>query len=189
MTATGIVDPQKSQPHAPEGAARIGAPPVNGSGGERGTSAFGGTDTYNADGTPTNLAAPETGPGIGTSYHSTEGAVQSDRVVAAKRDAAASLAGQLVPTLVVSASTLAPTAGASITFTATAASGSTTLVSGTVTFKDGATTLGTAVLAGEVATYVHAAGFAAGAHTITASVPASAGFEAKTSAPITVTAA
>lgn len=189
MTATGIVDPEKSQPHAPEGASRVGAPPVNGTGGERGTNSFGGTDTYNADGTPTNLAAPETGPGIGTSYHSTESPVQSDRVVGAKREAAASVGGLLVPTLTVSASTTTPTAGASITFTATAASGSTTAVSGTVTFKDGATTLGTAALAGEVATYVHAAGLAAGAHTITASVPASAAFEAKTSAPITVTAA
>lgn len=186
--ATGIIDTEKSKPHAPEGASRIGAPPVNGTGGERGSNTFGGTDDWNADYTPVDPANPIYGPAIGTVYHSTEGAVQSTRVSPGAREAASSVAGTLVPQLAVTASSLTPTAATSVTLTATAASGSTTLVSGTVTFKDDNTTLGTGTLANEVATYVVAGGFTAGSHKITASVPESAGFQAKTSAPVTIVA-
>lgn len=186
--ATGIVDPEKSQPYAPEGAARIGAPPVDGAGGERGSNAFGGTDEFNADGSVASASAPSVGPATGKSYHSTEGGVTSSAHGGAGRSTSATAGGLLVPVLVVTASSLTPTAGASVTLTATASSGSTTLVSGTVTFKEGATTLGTGALSSEVATYVKSSGFTAGSHTITASVPASAGFEAKTSAPITIVA-
>lgn len=48
-----------THPYAPEGVDRIGAPPVNGEGGERGTSAF--------DGDPT--AQTDEGPARGVDYH------------------------------------------------------------------------------------------------------------------------
>lgn len=51
-----------AQPYAPEGVDRIGVPPVNGEGGERGTSAF--------DGDPT--AQTDEGPAPGVDYHETE---------------------------------------------------------------------------------------------------------------------
>jgi len=189
MTATGIVDPEKSQPYAVEGASRIGVPPVNGQGGERGSNAFGGTDTVNADGTPANPAAPETGPGVGTSYHTTENPVTSSAWgFSPAREHTASVAGAVVPQLALTASSLTPVHGTSVTLTATASSGSTSPVTGTVTFKDGSTTLGTGALSGEVATLVVSGGFTTGSHTLTASVPASSGFEAKTSAPVTLVA-
>lgn len=184
--STGIVDTEKSQPYAVEGASRIGRPPVAGVGGERGTNAFGGTDEYDQNGIATS-AAP--GPLKGTLYHGTEGGVTATAWGGAPvREDASAVDGLLVPNLVLSASSLTPVHAVSVTLTATASSGSSTLVSGTVTFKDGATTLGTGVLSGEVATLVVSGGFTTGSHTLTAVLPASGAFEAKTSAAITLVA-
>jgi hypothetical protein len=77
------------------------------------------------------------------------------------------------------------TAGQAVTFTATVtAPGGTP--TGIVTFKDGATTLGTGNLAGGVATFTTPS-LALGSHTITAVYAGASGFQASTSAPITQT--
>lgn len=93
-------------------------------------------------------------------------------------------------TVVLTASSLTPAAAASVTLTATlAAPGGAFGPSGTVTFKDGATTLGTGTIAGGVATFVATAGFAVGAHSLTAVYPGTVHTLPQTSAPVVVTAA
>lgn len=47
----------------------MGTPPVNGAGGERGTSAFAGNSLYNADGTLKASATPDQGPARGKDYY------------------------------------------------------------------------------------------------------------------------
>lgn len=98
-------------------------------------------------------------------------------------------AGGVTPNATVTASNDAPAASAAVTLTATVTgslSGRTP--QGTVTFKDGATTLGTAVLGAGVASLVVAGGFAVGAHSITAVYPGDGLFDAVTSAAHVVTA-
>ncbi len=70
--------------------------------------------------------------------------------------------------------------GEPVTFTATVASGSGT-PTGTVTFKDGATILGTVALAGSAATFTTSA-LERGTHSMTASYSGAPGFLASTSA-------
>ena len=73
------------------------------------------------------------------------------------------------------------TAGQSVTFTATVAAASgTTKPTGTVTFKDGATTLGTGTLANGVATFATSS-LSAGTHSITANYGGATNFNASTS--------
>ena len=87
----------------------------------------------------------------------------------------------------VAASSLQVTTGQSVTFTATVApqSGSGT-PTGTVTFKDGANSIGTANLASEIATLMTAA-LASGSHSITASYGGDTNFAASVSSAVTVT--
>jgi hypothetical protein len=73
--------------------------------------------------------------------------------------------------------------GQSVTLTATVAPASAT---GTVTFKDGAATLGTGTLAGGTASLSTSA-LTLGAHTLTAAYGGDATFSASTSAPLTQT--
>ena len=77
------------------------------------------------------------------------------------------------------------TLGQSVTFTATVSSTSGT-PSGTVTFKDGATTLGTGTLSGGTATYTTSA-LAVSAHTITAVYGGDTDFTGSTSSGLTQT--
>jgi Bacterial Ig-like domain (group 3)/FG-GAP-like repeat/FG-GAP repeat len=88
--------------------------------------------------------------------------------------------------LTASASTI--TAGSSVTFTATItpAAGSTGTPSGTVTFLDGATTLGTGTLASGVASYSTSA-LVVGAHSITAVYAGDSNFSGSTSSAVAVT--
>ena len=81
------------------------------------------------------------------------------------------------------ASTQAPVFGKSVTFTATVTPSAAT---GSVTFKDGATTLGTGVLSGGVATYSTSA-LKLGAHTITAVYAGNSSYAASTSNAVVVT--
>ncbi len=78
--------------------------------------------------------------------------------------------------------------GTSITFTATVSPASgTTKPSGTVTFYDGATALGTGTLSGGIATYTTSA-LSVATHSITASYPGASGaFAASTSTALSVT--
>ena len=73
------------------------------------------------------------------------------------------------------------TSGQSVTFTATV---SPSAASGTVTFKDGATTLGTGTLSGGVATFTTSA-LALGSHSLTAAYAGDASYSASTSAALT----
>jgi len=86
------------------------------------------------------------------------------------------------PTLAVATSGTPSNYGGAVTFTATASSGPT----GTVTFNDGVTSIGTAALSGVLATFTTSS-LAAGVHTITASWPGNNNFNAVTSSPITQT--
>ncbi len=87
----------------------------------------------------------------------------------------------------VAASSMQITTGQSVTFTATVApqSGSGT-PTGTVTFKDGANSIGTANLASGIATLMTAA-LASGSHSITASYGGDTNFAASVSSAVTVT--
>ncbi len=86
-------------------------------------------------------------------------------------------------TTVVTSSLNPSTYGASVTLTSTVTPSTAT---GTVTFKDGATVLGTGSLSGGTATFSTAA-LAVGPHSITAAYGGSANFTTSTSAPITQT--
>ena len=82
------------------------------------------------------------------------------------------------------ASPTAVAAGASVTLTATESPSAAT---GTVTFKDGSTTLGTATLSSGSAAYI-VSGITAGSHSFTASYGGNASYAASTSGAVSVTA-
>ena len=79
-------------------------------------------------------------------------------------------------------------AGQSVTFTATITTSGLGALAGTVTFKDGAASLGSGSVSGGVATFTTSA-LAVGAHAITAEFSGSSGFDASVSAPLTQTVA
>lgn len=178
------------QPWTPDPDVAPGTPPVGGAGGERGTSAFDGNANWNADYTAkTDL--PTTGPAKGTWYYAAENPAEVGSAAAAgefKRSSAGSHA-KLTPTGVLTADDTTPAADAPVVFTAALDSTADYAVTGTVTFKEGATTLGTATVNGsEDAVYTHSAGFAAGTHVVTAVYGGNDDFTAFTTAPLTVTA-
>ena len=87
-------------------------------------------------------------------------------------------------TTALSASNTSPAAGASVTLTATMTPSAAT---GTVTFVDNGTAIGTGTLSGGVATYI-VNGIAAGAHSYTATYGGNSSYAASTSSAVTVTA-
>lgn len=177
------------QPWAPDPDNNPGTPPVNGSGGERGTSVFDGNADWNADHSPVDPEDPAFGPATGVSYYEAMDPTPITTGVQTTTREVAGAAAKLTPTNVLTASSLTPAADASVTLTATLGSAAEYKVTGTVTFKEGATTLGTGTInASEVATYVHAGGFAAGAHTLTAVYGGDSHYATVTSAAIVVTA-
>ena len=88
-------------------------------------------------------------------------------------------------TLALTSSSTAPEFGATVTFTATLTP---TAGTGTITFKDGATTIGTGTLGAGVASFSSAA-LSVGAHTITATYGGDSIYAASTSNTVTVTVA
>ncbi|MDT4809698.1 Bacterial Ig-like domain (group 3) [compost metagenome] len=94
--------------------------------------------------------------------------------------------GPLAPTVTVSVSDSNPVLGASVTFTATLAGGASP--TGSVTFKNGSTTLSTGSVSGTTATFSTAA-LAVGAHSITAEYSGDSNNAAATSGAVTVTVA
>ena len=86
-------------------------------------------------------------------------------------------------TTTLGASSTTPSYGASVTFTATVAPSAAT---GTVTFKDGATTLGTGTISSGTATYSTSA-LATGSHSITAVYGGDTDYAGSTSSAVTVT--
>src|SRR5262249_54182286 len=75
------------------------------------------------------------------------------------------------------------TSGQAVTFTATVSPSAAT---GSVTFKDGATTIGSGTLSGGTATFTTSS-LSTGAHSITAAYSGNASFAPSTSAPVTQT--
>lgn len=57
------------KPHAPQGPTNIGKAPVDGEGGERGSSAFTGNSQVDQDGVPLDPTAPLEGPATGVTYY------------------------------------------------------------------------------------------------------------------------
>ncbi len=94
--------------------------------------------------------------------------------------------GQVAPTVTVSASNSNPVLGASVTFTASLAGGASP--TGSITFKNGSTTLGTGSVSGTTATFSTAA-LSVGAHSITAEYSGDSNNAAATSSAVTVTVA
>lgn len=86
------------------------------------------------------------------------------------------------PTLTVATSATPSAYGSAVTFTATISNNAT----GTITFSDSGTSIGSGTISGSTATYTTSS-LAAGAHTITASYAANTDFNAVTSSPITQT--
>ncbi|MBD3754005.1 MAG: Ig-like domain repeat protein, partial [Micrococcales bacterium] len=91
-----------------------------------------------------------------------------------------------VPTVTLAVSDASPSYGDLVTLTATLADGN--APSGTVTFKDGSTTLGSASLSGSTATYI-TSGLASGDHSITAVYGGDGNNERATSSSVSVTVA
>lgn len=56
-------------PYTPDGVTAIGTPPVNGAGGERGSSAFAGTALFNTDGSLKDVRPDTHFPLKGTDYY------------------------------------------------------------------------------------------------------------------------
>jgi hypothetical protein len=177
------------QPYAPDPAAVPGTPPVAGTGGERGTSAFPGNADFDHLGRRRANSTAAPGPKLGTAYYT--GGVSPEGVTAAPgaRESAGTHAASGVTSLAVTADDATPAADAAVVLTATATDAEDAVPTGTVTFKDGAATLGTGTFNGSgVATYTVSGGFTAGAHSITAVYAGDANFAATTSPALTVTA-
>jgi hypothetical protein len=91
------------------------------------------------------------------------------------------LVTKATPTISISSSSNPSNYGGAVTFTATVSAGS-----GTVTFKDGGATLGTANLSGNAATY-STSSLVAGSHSITATYNGDSNYNAVTSSSLTQT--
>ncbi len=116
------------------------------------------TDITGATGTSYTTDALA-GTDSGTQYH----AVFSNSVGSTTSDPATLTVGKITTTTTLGTSVSPVVLGDSVIFTATVTSGAT----GSVTFKDGSTTLGTVSLGGTTATYT-TSGLSAGSHSITA---------------------
>src|SRR6266568_5059338 len=90
--------------------------------------------------------------------------------------------GKTTPTLSVATSGTPSTYGGSVTFTATISTGPT----GTITFLDGGTSIGTGTISGTKATFTTTA-LSAGSHSITANYPGNSTYNSVTSSAITQT--
>jgi trimeric autotransporter adhesin len=116
--------------------------------------------------------------------HSLTAEYSGDTINAAANSAATVVAvGKATPSIVVAASAASVNDGVPVTLTATLSGGS--APSGTVTFKDGSTVLGSATISGASASYV-ANGLAVGNHSITATYNGDTSNDGLTSSAITV---
>ncbi|QEH37847.1 Copper resistance protein CopC [Aquisphaera giovannonii] len=154
----------------------------------------GGTVTF-ADGATVLGTAALDGSGVATlttsvlaaGGHSITASYGGAANFAASASAALSQTVNAAATTTTVVSSLRPSAyGSSVTFTATVSSAGGT-PGGTVTFKDGATTLGTATLSGTGVATLTTSALAAGSHTITASYGGAGNFAASASAALSQT--
>jgi hypothetical protein len=127
---------------------------------------------------------------LGVGPHSVTAVYGGDATYAASTSTAVSVVLRGPTTLALAASANNPTFGATVTFTATlTTTGSLTVPTGTVTFKDGATTLGQSSFLDSNVTTFQTAALAVGPHTITAQYAGDGTFVGSTSTGITVTVA
>ncbi len=139
-------------------------------------------------GTLTNGAASLTTSSFAVGVHSLSVQYAATSTYAASTSAAVSLTvNALPPAATTTVLTVAPNpavAGAAVTLTA-AVNSMTGAPTGTVSFADGATNLGTATLSGSTASYVTSS-LSVGTHSLTATYAAAATFAASTSAPVSL---
>lgn len=180
------------QPWAPDADVAPGTPPVNGTGGERGTSAFDGSTLFDYHGAPIGTN-PGYGPRLGKDYavaNGTDTITTITRGITANQYERAGTHAAVTPTVTLTSSNNSPAANASVTLTATLTGTQSWPKSGTVSFKEGATVLGTGTVnSSGVATFVKSSGFAAGAHTLTAVFGGTSDLATATSPGLVVTAA
>ena len=137
-------------------------------------------------GTLSGGAATFTTSALAVGTHSITAAYGGDASFAASTSAALSQVVNQAATSTTLASSANPSAsGQAVTFTATVGpvAPATGTPTGTVTFKDGSTTLGTGTLSGGTATFTTSA-LAVGTHSITAAYGGDASFAASTSAAL-----
>jgi RHS repeat-associated protein len=140
------------------------------------TLAGNGTQGYSGDGGPATNA--ELNMPLGLAIDSSDDIYISD--TGNERIRVVGSSSRSVPTLTLVTSSTPSVYGASVTFTATISSGPT----GTVTFYDGGTQIGTGTIGGTTATFTTSS-LAAGAHSITASWPGNSSYSSVTSSTIT----
>ena len=123
---------------------------------------------------------------LSTGAHSITAVYGGDSSYATSTSSATTVTvGTASTTTTLTSSSVTPTLGTNVTFTATIAPSAAT---GTVTFKDGATTLGTGTVSGGVATYSTAT-LSTGAHSITAVYGGDSSYATSTSNALAVTLA
>ncbi|HET9281541.1 MAG TPA: Ig-like domain repeat protein [Candidatus Angelobacter sp.] len=126
--------------------------------------------------------------GLGVGSHNVTAIYSGDSTYAASTSTAVAVAVRGPTTLALATSAANPTVGANVTFTATlTTTGSQAAPTGTVTYKDGATTLGQSSFANSDVTTFQTAALALGPHTITAQYAGDGTFVGSTSSVITVT--
>ncbi|HZS28168.1 MAG TPA: Ig-like domain repeat protein [Candidatus Angelobacter sp.] len=142
-----------------------------------------GSTAVNAQGTATLQTS-----GLGVGSHNVTANYGGDSTYAASTSIAVAVVVRGPTTLAVAASAANPTVGANVTFTATlTTTGSQAIPTGTVTYIDGATTLGQSSFTNSDITTFQTAALAVGTHTITAQYAGDSTFVGSTSSAITVT--
>lgn len=179
------------QPWRPDPDVEPGVGPAtgnSGTSGERGTSAFTGNTDFGADGRPSSTY-PSRGPAVGSVYYPNAVAPTNGTVDTATTLRGASGTHVLrTATIALTSSATTFTSGTSQTLTATITATAKYAKNLVVTFKDGATTLGTATAsANGVATYTKSGGWTTGSRSLTATTPAGGDFSAATSNTVTAT--
>jgi hypothetical protein len=122
---------------------------------------------------------------LGTGPHTVTATYNGDATFATSSGSVTQTVNQTGTSVALVSSANPSSFGQAVTFTATVTSGAGT-PTGTVTFLDGATTLGTATLSGNTATF-STSSLAAGSHSITASYGGDANFAAATSPALSQT--
>ncbi len=144
-----------------------------------------GSGVVNAQGTATFQTSS-----LGVGSHSVTAVYGGDSTYAASTSSAVSVVLRGPTTLALASSANNPTFGATVTFTATVTTtGSLTVPTGTVTFKDGTTTLGQSAFLDSNVTTFQTSALAVGPHTITAQYSGDGTFVGSTSSSVTVTVA
>ena len=142
-----------------------------------------GSTAINAQGTATLQISS-----LGVGGHSVTATYSGDATYAASTSAAVAVAVQGPTSLALAASSNSPVFGTTVTFTATlTTTGSQSVPTGQVTFKDGTTTLGQSAFLDSTVTTFQTAALAIGPHTITAQYSGDTTFVGSTSSVVTVT--